>query len=213
MDHFCYRDRALHCEEVPVSELAATYGTPLFVYSRATLLHHLEQLQRAFSPVEPLICYSLKANPNLTICRLMHEHGAGFDVTSAGELYRALAAGGIGNEIVFAGAGKTESEHRYGLESDVLMFNVESEAELGALAAVAQSMGRTARVALRVNPALPPKTHVKTDTSVKGTKFGLDIESLLDVARAPSANHTSELLGCTCISGRRSLTPSPTKTV
>src|SRR5216684_4448795 len=108
MDYFHYHDRVLHCEEVPVSDLADAYGTPLFVYSKRTLLHHLSQLQQAFAEVEPLICYSLKTNPNLSICRLMAEGGAGFDVTSGGELYRALQAGGRGPKIVFAGVGKTD---------------------------------------------------------------------------------------------------------
>lgn len=113
----------------------------------------------------------------------MVEHGAGVDVTSGGELYRALAAGAKGGQIVFAGVGKTDAEFRYALENGVLMFNVESEAELLALADVAKSMGRTAKAALRVNPDLPPKTHAKTDTSVKGVKFGLDIDSVLEFAR------------------------------
>src|SRR5919199_4848633 len=165
MDCFRYRDRALYCEDVPVAELAAKYGTPLYVYSRSTLLHHLGEIQKAFAPADPLICYSLKSNPNLHIARLMGEHGAGFDVTSAGELYRALAAGGTGEKIVFAGAGKTDAELRYGLESDVRLFNVESEGELQALTEVARETGHRAHVALRVNPDLPPKTHVKTDTS------------------------------------------------
>src|SRR5215831_5763733 len=165
MDRFHYRNRVLVCEDVPVADLAAVYGTPLFVYSRATLLHHLGELQRAFAAIDPLICYSIKTNGNIHIARLMGEHGAGFDVTSYGELFRALKAGGTGPKIVFAGAGKTAAEHRYGLDNNVLMFNVESEEELHALADVAKSMGRVAPVALRVNPDLPPKTHVKTDTS------------------------------------------------
>src|SRR5437773_4368991 len=183
MDYFHYRNRVLHCEEVPVPKLADTYGTPLFVYSQRTLLHHLNQLKRAFADVKPLICYSLKTNPNLSICRLMAENGTGFDVTSGGELFRALKASGTGDKIVFAGVGKTDAELRYGLENNVLMFNVESEAELMALAEVARTMNRQPAVALRVNPDLPPKTHVKTDTSVKGAKFGLDIETVLEVAQ------------------------------
>jgi diaminopimelate decarboxylase len=184
MDYFHYHNRLLHCEEVPVPVLADKYGTPLYVYSQRTLLHHLAQLQRAFAAVNPLICYSVKTNGNLHICRLMATHGAGFDVTSGGELYRALQAGGTGEKIVFAGVGKTADEFRYALENNVKLFNVESEAELHALAGVAGKLGKTAPVALRVNPSLPPKTHVKTDTSVKGTKFGLDIETILDVAKA-----------------------------
>jgi diaminopimelate decarboxylase len=183
LDNFHYRDRVLFCEDVPVTELARAYGTPLFVYSRRHLLERLDELRRAFAAVDPLVCYSLKANPNLHISRVLSEAGAGFDVTSGGELYRALKAGGVGEKIVFAGVGKSDEEMRDGLESGVLLFNVESDAELQALSRVSAAVGRRANVALRVNPSLPPKTHVKTDTSVKGTKFGLDIETVLDVAR------------------------------
>src|SRR5262249_31035731 len=110
MDHFHYHNRILSCEDVPVPVLAKEYGTPLYVYSQATLLHHLGELQRAFAAVAPLVCYSLKTNPNLHICRLMAGHGAGFDVTSGGELYRALQASGTGDKIVFAGVGRTDDE-------------------------------------------------------------------------------------------------------
>lgn len=183
MDYFHYQDRVLYCEDIPIAALAEKYGTPLYVYSQRTLLHHLRQLQQAFAPVDSFVCYSLKTNPNLSLCRLMAEHGAGFDVTSGGELYRALKAGATGARIVFAGVGKTDAEIRYGLESGVRMFNVESEGELLALADVARSLGQVAQVALRVNPDLPPKTHAKTDTSVKGVKFGLDIDTVLEFAQ------------------------------
>jgi diaminopimelate decarboxylase len=195
MDYFHYRDRVLHCEEFAVPALAEAYGTPLYVYSQRTLLHHLSQLQRAFAPAKPLICYSLKTNPNLALCRLMADHGAGFDVTSGGELFRALKAGGVGERIVFAGVGKTDEEIRHGLESDVFLFNVESEAELRTLADVARALGKTANVALRVNPDLPPKTHVKTDTSVKGTKFGLDIDTVLEFAQGMVGNPHVRIVG------------------
>jgi diaminopimelate decarboxylase len=195
MDYFHYRDRALHCEEVPVAVLAEQYGTPLYIYSKRTLLYHFAQLQEAFQAVKPLICYSLKTNPNLTICRLMAEAGAGFDVTSGGELYRALRAGGVGKRIVYAGVGKTDEELRDGLEAGVLMFNVESEAEFGALADVARAAAKPAQVALRVNPDLPPKTHVKTDTSVKGAKFGFDIVGVVDFAKTIVGNPMVRVVG------------------
>src|SRR6266511_2221127 len=195
MDYFHYRNRVLFCEEVSIPSLAETYGTPLYVYSQRTLLHHLAQLQRAFAAVQPLICYSIKTNPNLHICRLMREHGAGFDVTSGGELYRALAAGGTGDKIVFAGVGKTDAELRYGLESGVFLFNVESEGELLALADVARRVGKVVQVALRVNPDLPPKTHAKTDTSVKGVKFGLDIDTVLEFAQKMVDNAQVRIVG------------------
>src|SRR5947199_5195266 len=195
MDHFSYRDRALFCEDVPIRRLAETYGTPLYVYSKATLLHHLTQLQKAFAAVKPLICYSVKTNGNIHLGRIMAEAGAGFDVTSGGELYRAISAGGIGDKIVFAGVGKTDAELRYALDTGVFLFNVESEEELHALAGVAKSVGRVAQAALRVNPDLPPKTHAKTDTSVKGVKFGLDIDTILDVARGVVDNPHGRVVG------------------
>jgi diaminopimelate decarboxylase len=211
MDHFSYRQRVLYCEEVPVRKLAEAYGTPLYVYSKATLLHHLGQLQKAFAPVSPLICYSLKTNPNLSICKLMAEHGAGFDVTSGGELYRALAAGGKGEKIVYAGVGKTDAELREGLEKGVFLFNVESEAELYALAEVAKGVGKQAAVALRVNPDLPPKTHVKTDTSVKGVKFGFDIDTVLEIAGAVVGNPHVKIVGLHMHLGSPILSTQPYK--
>lgn len=188
MDHFAYRSRSLYCENIPVAQLAERYGTPLYIYSKATLVHHLRQIQEAFKEVEPLICYSVKTNGNVALCKVMAEHGSGFDVTSGGELHRALLAGGKGEKIVFAGVGKTDAEFRFALDNNVSLFNVESEQELHALGHVAKSMGKVASVALRVNPDLPPKTHAKTDTSVKGVKFGLDIETVLDVAKGILGN-------------------------
>src|SRR5579884_4052161 len=209
MDHFHYRNRILHCEDVPIRQLADTYGTPLFVYSKATLLHHLGQLQKAFAAVEPLICYSIKTNGNLSICRLMAEAGAGFDVTSGGELYRALAAGAKGDKIVFAGVGKTDPEIRYALENNLFLFDVESEEELHNQAAVAKAMGKVAAAALRVNPDLPPKTHAKTDTSVKGVKFGLDIDTILDVARGVVNKEGLQVVGLYMHLGSPILDPKP----
>jgi diaminopimelate decarboxylase len=209
MDHFAYRDRTLFCEDVPVPELAEQYGTPLYVYSQATLLHHLRQVQTAFAPANPIIAYSIKSNPNLSLCKLMAEHGSGFDVTSGGELYRALRAGSKGSKIVFAGVGKTDAEMRYGLENNVFLFNVESEAELLALGEVAKAMGVKAPVALRVNPDLPPKTHAKTDTSVKGVKFGLDIETVVDVAKSVAGHPHLAVVGVHMHLGSPILKPDP----
>src|SRR6187200_238895 len=113
MDHFQYRNHVLHCEDVPLAELAEKYGTPLYVYSQATLLHHLKQVQTAFAEAKPIIAYSVKSNANLSICKLMAENGSGFDVTSGGELHRALRAGSKGSKIVFAGVGKTDAEMKF----------------------------------------------------------------------------------------------------
>ncbi|NBT62919.1 MAG: diaminopimelate decarboxylase, partial [Planctomycetia bacterium] len=144
MDHFAYRSRSLYCENIPVAQLAERYGTPLYIYSKATLVHHLRQIQEAFKEVEPLICYSVKTNGNVALCKVMAEQGSGFDVTSGGELHRALLAGGKGEKIVFAGVGKTDAEFRYALDNNVSLFNVESEQELHALGHVAKSMGKVA---------------------------------------------------------------------
>lgn len=195
MDHFQYQNRVLHCEDVPLAELAEKYGTPLFVYSQATLLHHLKQIQTAFAEAKPIICYSIKTNGNIHIARLMAEHGSGFDVTSGGELFRALKAGGDPRQIVFASVGKTDDEMRYALNSNILFFDVESEQELHTLGDIAKAMGKIAWAALRVNPDLPPKTHVKTDTSVKGVKFGLDIETILDVAQGVAGHPNLKVVG------------------
>ncbi len=209
MDHFEYRDRNLYCEEVSVAELAKIYGTPLFIYSQQTLLHHLKQIQQAFAVANPIICYSVKANGNLSICRLMGANGAGFDVTSGGEFYRALKAGPPDAKIVFAGVGKTDDEIRFALENNVFLFDVESEQELHTIGAIAKGMGKKAAVALRVNPDLPPKTHIKTDTSVKGVKFGLDIETVIDVAKGVVGNPGLAVVGLHMHLGSPILTTEP----
>jgi diaminopimelate decarboxylase len=211
MDQFPYRDRQLFCEDVPVADLAAAYGTPLFVYSSSAVLNRLVELQTAFAAANPLICYSIKSKPNIHLARLVGNNGSGFDVTSAGELFRALEAGGTGDAIVFAGTGKTDAEMRYGLETGVVLFNVESAAELSALSAVAAGFGRPAPVALRVNPDLPPKTHAKTDTSVKGVKFGLDIDTVIDVAAGVVGDTNVRIIGLHMHLGSPILSSKPYK--
>jgi diaminopimelate decarboxylase len=192
MDHFHYRDGQLYCEDTPVAELAREYGTPLYVYSQAALLETLKALQTAFAEVDPLVCYSVKANSNLGILKLLAAHGSGFDVVSGGELLRVQTAGGAPGKTVFAGVGKTDEEILAGLEAGVLMFNVESEAELDAIARVAAAAGRVAPIALRVNPDVDPKTHRYISTGKKESKFGMDIDRALglaaEVARVPSVS-------------------------
>ena len=161
MDHFSYRNRVLHCEDVPVRDIAEKFGTPVFIYSQATLVHHLKQVQTAFAEANPIICYSVKTNGNIHIGRLMAEHGSGFDVTSGGELYRALKAGGAPNKIVFAGVGKTDAEIRMALEADILFFNVESEQELHNLSVSpkrwALSLGQRCELILICRPKRMPR--------------------------------------------------------
>lgn len=182
MQPFSYHDGELFCEQVPVAKLAEQYGTPLWVYSKSFLVGQLKQIQTAFAEVEPVICYSVKANSTLGILKVMRDAGSSFDVVSGGELYRVKAAGGDTTKVVFAGVGKTDEEIRFALENNILMFDVESEQELDAIAAVAGSMNVVGRVALRLNPDIDAKTHAKTTTGKKGNKFGMDIERFRELA-------------------------------
>ena len=186
MEPFQYRDGQLYCEDVPATELADRFGTPLYVYSQASILGTLKTLQTVYAEVNPLVCYSVKANSNLGILKVMAAHGSGFDVVSAGELYRVGLVGGKADKTVFAGVGKTDDEIRAGLEAGVLMFNVESEAELDAIARVAAAIGKIAPIAFRVNPDVNPKTHRYTSTGKKESKFGMDIERAAAQPRRPS---------------------------
>jgi diaminopimelate decarboxylase len=176
MSDFIYRDGELHAEGVPVRTLAETYGTPLYVYSRAHLLRQYRALAGAMREVRPLICYAVKTNTNAAVIRAVAREGAGADVVSGGELFRALQAGVPAGKIVFAGVGKTEREIDYALGQGIRFFTVESEPELERMSAVARRAGRTARVAIRVNPDVDPKTHKHTSTGKRETKFGVDIE-------------------------------------
>jgi len=175
MDGFRYSHGELHCEDVPAALLAARYGTPLYVYSRSALAQRLKDLRQAFRSARPLICYSVKANSNSSILRLLARANAGFDIVSGGELFRVLKAGGAPSKIVFAGVGKTPDEIAAALRAGIYMFNVESEAELSAIDAVAARTGCRAKVALRLNPNVDARTHTKTSTGRKEDKFGIDL--------------------------------------
>lgn len=176
MDHFAYRSGELYCEDVPVARIAEAVGTPAYIYSSATLLHHYDAVAKAFAGLKPIICYSIKSCPNLHICRLLKDRGSGFDVVSGGELVRALRAGGDPANVVFAGVGKTDEEINLALDSKIGWFNIESEAELANLIDIAGRRGVVARAALRVNPDVDPKTHRYTSTGKKESKFGVDLE-------------------------------------
>lgn len=195
MNAFVYRQGELYCEDVRVAELAAQYGTPLWVYSKAKFLHEYNAIRDAFADVDPVICYSVKANSNLSLLKLLNEAGCSFDVVSQGEIYRVKQAGADTTRVIFAGVGKTDEEIRFGLESDILMFNVESEAELDAISRVAATMNRVAPVALRLNPDIDGKTHAKTTTGKKGNKFGMDIERHNQLAAKVLSNPNLSLRG------------------
>src|ERR1700754_1659007 len=164
MHHFGYRGGVLHAEDVSLADLAQTVGTPFYCYSTATLERHYRVLQQAFSGLDTLICYAIKANSNQAVIATLARLGAGMDVVSEGELRRALAAGVPADRIIFAGVGKTREEMALALAENIHGFNVESEPELEALSEVAAGLGRTARIALRINPDVDAKTHAKIST-------------------------------------------------
>jgi diaminopimelate decarboxylase len=175
LDPVVLRKGELYCEDVPVARLAREVGTPLYVYSRAALVNRFQAFAEAFAGVPHLVCFAMKANGNLATLRLFASLGGGADVVSGGELFRALKAEVPPGRIVFAGVGKSRDEIAYALKSDILMFNVESVPELHLVNAVAGEMGARARVALRVNPNVDPKTHPYISTGLQQNKFGIDI--------------------------------------
>ena len=198
MDHFESRHGQLSCEQVPLSVLAEAVGTPAYVYSASTMRDHVRGLRQAFAGLDPLICFAVKANPNLAVLRLLHEAGCGFDIVSGGELGRAQAVGADPATIVFSGVGKSEAEMEAGIRAGVLMFNVESEEELEILADVAAHVGTPAGIAIRVNPDVDPKTHRYITTGRKENKFGVDLERGTDLARRALSLKHVVLRGIQC---------------
>jgi len=174
LHYFHYVDHRLFCEEVPLVQIAAEFGTPLYVYSKRTILRHLDRMEAAFKEISHLICYALKANSNSEILKIVKTQGCGADVVSGGELFLALQAGIDPKKIVFAGVGKTEEEIRYALESDILMLNVESEPELILTEKIADDIKKVAPISFRINPGIDPASHPHLATSLKTTKFGLE---------------------------------------
>lgn len=175
MDHFLYRDGALHAEDVPVAEIAAAVGTPFYVYSSATLLRHFGLFEEALDGLDHTICFAMKSLSNQAILTLLARRGAGMDVVSEGEYRRARAAGVPGERIVFSGVGKTRDEMRTALEGGIRQFNVESEPEMRALSEVATALGKVAPITIRVNPDVDAKTHAKIATGKSENKFGIPI--------------------------------------
>ncbi len=174
MHSFHYQNGSLHCEGVDLDALAEQHGTPLYVYSQATIVDHFTRLDAAMSELDHLVCYATKANSNLAVLNLLANRGSGFDIVSGGELQRVVAAGGDASKCTFAGVGKTRQEIREALEAGIYSFNAESEAELRCISEVAGELGKTAPVALRVNPNVDAKTHKYISTGKSENKFGID---------------------------------------
>jgi len=179
MHYFNYKNGSLWVEDIKVTHLAEKYGSPLYIYSKKTLERHFNTFDSAFGELDHLVCYSVKANSNLSILRHLGEWGSGADIVSGGELFRALNAGIDHRKIVYSGVGKRDSEIRYALDSDILMFNVESIQELTRIEEIARQADKIASISLRINPDVDPKTHPYISTGLKENKFGLSTESAL----------------------------------
>lgn len=175
MHYFNYKKNILYAEDVPLKEIVDKFSTPLYIYSKKTIREHFLKLKKAFSPVKPLICYSVKANSNLHLLKLLVKEGAGLDIVSAGELYRAKKAGCPGSKIVYASVGKRPEEIKEAIKYKIAFFNVESAQELEEINRIAESLRKTQRVCLRINPDVDPLTHNYITTGKKETKFGISI--------------------------------------
>jgi diaminopimelate decarboxylase len=198
MNHFKYRDNVLYCEDVPVPEIAAKTGTPFYLYSHATLKRHFQVFSEAFDGVPKLICYSAKANTSLAVLKLFADLGCGLDIVSGGELYRGLKAGFSPDRIVYSGVGKTVDEIDYALDTGILVFNVESLAELEQINRRAGKLKKRAPVAIRVNPDVDPKTHPYTATGLKKNKFGIGSDVALESYRLARELENIEIVGVDC---------------
>lgn len=209
MHYFHYKGSNLYCEEVALEALAAKYGTPLYVYSQRTLSHHFTTLNNALQGLDHLICFAVKSNSNLAILRTLSNLGSGFDIVSAGELQRVIAAGGDPRKCAFAGVGKTEAEIEFALKKQVYTFNVESEPELQRINRVAARLGKTAPVAVRVNPNVAAGTHKKITTGTYENKFGIAFEEIEGVYARASKLKNIKLRGLQMHIGSQITSVSP----
>ena len=209
MNHFEYRNGELFCEDVSVSSIAGEVGTPFYLYSRATLVRHFKAFDSGFEDIDHITCFAVKSCSNIAVLSLFSGLGGGADIVSGGELYRALQAGMDPKRIIYSGVGKTEEELRYGLESGILLFNVESEQELHRLNGVAADMGVKAPVAFRVNPDVDPKTHAYISTGLAKNKFGIPINEALELYVQAAAMENVEVQGVSCHIGSQLTLISP----
>ena len=207
--HFAWQGDELHAGQVRLADLAEQHGTPLYVYSKASMLDALAAYQRGFAGRKVQICYAMKANSTLGVLQVFAQAGCGFDIVSGGELDRVLAAGAQGKDIIFSGVGKTRTEMRRALDVGIGCFNVESEAELEVLSEVATAAGKTAPVSIRVNPNVDPKTHPYISTGLKGNKFGVAHERTLETYRRAAALPGLQVVGIDCHIGSQITEPAP----
>jgi diaminopimelate decarboxylase len=211
VNHFTYRKRVLHAEDVPLPAIAEAVGTPVYVYSTATLHRHFRVVTEAFGSHPHLVCYAVKANSTLALLRLLAQEGSGFDIVSGGELARVKAAGGEPGKTVFAGVGKTAEELAQALDAGILFFNVESPEELELLDSVARSKGKRAPFAIRVNPNVDAGTHRHISTGLKTSKFGVPFEEALALYARAKRMKGLEAVGVDCHIGSQITRTAPFK--
>lgn len=209
MDYFNYRGAELYAEELKVADLALKYGTPLYIYSKATLERHVRAFEEALKGRPHLVCYAVKANSNLAILELMASMGVGFDVVSAGELSRVLKAGGRASDCVYSGVGKRRDEIAFALKAGIRCLNLESEAELEAVSAVARELNVVAPVAVRVNPDVDARTHPSISTGLKQNKFGIAFERAYAVYERIAADPHLKVSGIDCHIGSQMTSGAP----
>jgi diaminopimelate decarboxylase len=209
MDYFEYRDGEMFAEGVPLRRIAHEIGTPAYVYSLRTLKRHFRVFDQSFAAIPHIVCYSVKANSNIALLRAFAKEGSGFDIVSAGELFRALKAGADPVKIVFSGVGKKQQEIEYALNSNILMFNVESEQELVALNEIAGGLHKKAPISLRINPDVDPQTHPYISTGMKKAKFGVDIKRSLETYRKAASLPNIEVVGVDCHIGSQLTSVAP----
>ena len=198
MDYFHYKENELYAEDVALKSVADKYGTPAFIYSKATLERHAQAYINSFKSMDGLVCFSVKALSNISILKTLKNSGCGFDIVSGGELHRALLAGADPKKIIFSGVGKSKDEMIAGIESNILSFNVESDQELSRLEMVAAEMKKVAPVAIRFNPNVDAGVHEFTKTGRKSDKFGVSIETAKDLVKKCSQSASLKLVGLTC---------------
>ncbi len=209
MDHFNYRDGVLYCEDVSLEAVAKRHGTPVYVYSRATMERHWRAFDGVFGGHDHLVCYAVKANSNLAVLNLLARLGSGFDIVSGGELARVLAAGGDAGKVVFSGVAKQAEEIRQALDAGICCFNVESESELRRIDAVAGQQGVRAPVSLRVNPDVDAGTHPYISTGLKENKFGIEFKRAREVFRLAASLPHLEIVGVDCHIGSQLTETAP----
>ncbi|MGZ5201256.1 MAG: diaminopimelate decarboxylase [Telluria sp.] len=209
MSHFSYKNGVLNAESVPLPHIAEQFGTPTYVYSKATLLENFAAYADACQGRDALVCYAMKTNSNLAVLDLLARQGAGFDIVSGGELLRVIAAGGDPGKVIFSGVGKSVEEMQLALDKGVLCFNVESIPELHRLNEVAGKMGKRAPVSLRVNPNVDPKTHPYIATGLKANKFGVAFDDALDTYRTAASLPHLDVVGIDCHIGSQLLDDGP----